>query len=49
MFRLWNAINPGMSAAESGLSYLRPCLTESDLSNRRAKSSAHSTQPYDLW
>ena len=36
MLRLWNAMNAGMSRADSGASYLRPCLIESDFSSRRA-------------
>ena len=34
--RLWNWINAGISRADSGESYLRPCLIERDLRSPRA-------------
>ena len=35
-FKLWNSMNAGISRADSGESYLMPCLMDIDLSRRRA-------------
>lgn len=42
MLRLWNWINVGISRADSGESYLMPCLIESDLSSLRAAITVRS-------
>jgi hypothetical protein len=37
MLRLWNWMKPGISRADSGESYLVPCLIDIDLSSLRAE------------